>query len=132
MTDLLRAGFFSDLKHGEADGPSLRDSVTARPHADEDRIAAYLERGNVLAASGTMVYDVLQEHREPVAVLEMLTDGTWLWPSDLSYYVRTYHVRVPDELVSHAEAQGWEPPTLDRAALTEVEERLFEGSGDPP
>lgn len=72
-----------------------------------------------------MAIDVLREDHKPITVLETLTDGTWLWPSDLAYYVRTYHARVPEELIAHASDIDWVPPVLDKGALGAVEEHLF-------
>lgn len=125
MTDLQFAGFFRELSHGLPDGPSLLESVSPEPHPDEDRIIAYLERGAVLAVSGVLARDVLSEDHTVISVLQTQTDGTWTWSSDLAYYVRTYHARVPAELISHASDLGWVPPELDDDALADVVDRLF-------
>lgn len=72
-----------------------------------------------------MATDVLRDDQKPITVLEILTDGVWTWPSDLPYYVETYHAQVPEELIVHASNMGWAPPALDTKALAEIEERLF-------
>lgn len=132
MTALRRVGFFRELRHGQPEGPSLRGSVAAEPHPEEDRIVAYLRQGAVVAVSGVMAHDVLDGDQKPIAVLATLTDGTWLWPSDLAYYVETYHARLPDDLLRHASCLRWVPPTLDPGALADVEERLFEAKEAAP
>ncbi len=37
----------------------------------------------------------------------VLTDGTWVWPGVLPYYVAIYHLRLPRLFVQFAEAHGW-------------------------
>ena len=47
-----------------------------------------------------------------------MTDGTWAWPEGLAMYVERYAVRLPEEFVSHARANGFRIPTdLDAGAL---------------
>ncbi|WP_285639504.1 hypothetical protein [Lentzea sp. NBRC 102530] len=78
----------------------------------QERLAAYLERGRNYAVSTSVVVDVLSEERVEIGRLATLTDGTWLWPTDLAHYVRRYNVSVPAEFVAHAAALGWEPPEV--------------------
>ena len=48
----------------------------------------------------------------------MLTDGTWVWPGALLYYVASYHVRLPERFRSHAAASNWR---IDPASLNPEE-----------
>jgi hypothetical protein len=122
---LLRAGFFRELRHGRPDGPSLGESIEAHGHPEADRIISYLESGEVLATTGSMVDDYLDVSRQGVARLEIVTDGVWVWPRDLAYYVREHRVKLPEEFVAHMRAQHWEPPALSPAALDKVEEEYL-------
>jgi hypothetical protein len=122
MMTLLRAGFFRELRHGRSDGPSLAESVQASSKPEADQIASYLDDGEVLATTGSMVDDYLDASRQSVAKLEIVTDGVWVWPRDLAYYVGEYGVEVPDEFVTRVRARSWHPPALTPRALELLEE----------
>jgi hypothetical protein len=115
-------GFFRELRHGFPDGPSLRDSLyrtTVKPE-----FLSYLENGYVLAvASSAAVDDVLDSEKKYVATLDVRTDGEWLWPGDLSYYVSMYQVFVPDEFISYAERNNWVIPPF---SSDEISHLLYE------
>jgi hypothetical protein len=117
-------GFFRELRHGHPDGPSLREAVDDDSDPADPEIVDYLDAGSVVAVAGKLVDDVLDDSKVGVAPMDVRTDGVWIWPGDLSYYVRTYGIVLPADLVDHARAQGWEPPALDRDALAEVSREM--------
>lgn len=57
--------------------------------------------------------------------MSQLTDGTWLWRSDLAYYVERYLVGVPADLVEHARRQSWRAPTIADSELLMLEARAL-------
>ncbi len=79
--------------------PPPQELVTDYDPATRDQIAAYLDAGSTFA-----VYRGLSWCRffcdHPMGNCE-LTDGEWVWPQDLSHYVRNHDVRLPDEFVDH-------------------------------
>jgi hypothetical protein len=103
---LKRVGFFREL-HSEPSLPSIRDSVCAEGHPDNGRIVAYLEGGVCLAAAGAWQRDVLDPSSGRGTCPDMMTDGVWLWPRELAYYVGTYRVELPEEFVAHMRQAGW-------------------------
>lgn len=126
MTEHVReVGFFAELRHGRPDGPSLRAAVRPTGDPSEDQLVSYLRSGPTLATTGQMASDVLAGDDVPVAPLAVLTDGAWIWPADLAYYVERYHVRLPEEFVQHAAARGWTPPALTHEELVAVELQVF-------
>lgn len=125
MTDPLKnVGYFKELHHGDPNGPSLREAVRAKAAPAEDRLAAYLKQGGVLATTGSTVSDVLSDDDAPIARLEILTDGEWNWPADLAYYVERYHVRLPEEFVEHVASRDWSPPALSDDDLAALADRM--------
>ena len=50
-----------------------------------------------------------------------LTDGTWVWPEGLAHYVKAHNIMLPDELLAHARANGFEMPALDPLLAAELE-----------
>ena len=127
---ISRAGFFRELPHGLPDGESLRGAVSSGLAADQDveKLRQYLWGNTVLAASAAMVDDVLDPTATAVAPLELVTDGAWVWPRDLAYYVEKYHAAVPLPFVLNIELHGWEQPLLTRDELVQVETAFL----DPP
>ena len=123
---LRTVGFFRELGHGEPDGPSLRDAVSDSPPQDREHIAGYLRSGNVFAVTGGMgVDDVLDRERTHVAELMTLTDGEWVWPSDLVHYFEEYNVALPEDFVDHMRALNWTPPALSHDGLVALTDEVF-------
>ncbi len=134
--NISRAGFFRELAHGLPDGESLRDAVTAgrsEPSGPQkEKLAEYLWGNTVLAATASMVDDVLDPSLKTVAPLEIVTDGAWVWPRDLAYYVEKYDAVVPLPFVLHIELRGWSEPYLTPDELSQIEQELLDvPSGDP-
>ncbi|WP_157982388.1 hypothetical protein [Nocardiopsis sp. FIRDI 009] len=123
-----KIGFFRELSHGDDRGESLKSHVSKGDETRKGKIAEYLDRGSVVAASTQVLFDVLDEKCPAICSLSVLTDGVWLWPSDLSYYVREYNVRLPDRFVRHAESTGWAPMIPSEEELDEIEEDFMGSS----
>ncbi len=123
---LLRAGFFRELRHGDSDGPPLREAIDIDQGHDDETIGAYLRAGNTLAATAMPVDDILDATKTNIAGLTLMTDGTWLWPSDLAYFVETYGVAVPPELRNHIVAHLGDPTKLSPEELAALENELFD------
>lgn len=121
-------GFFRELRHGNPSGPSLKESIGALPPCDLDQMVHYLQEAPTLAATGSRVGDVLNPDRKSVSRLEIATDGFWVWPRDLAYYVREYRVALPDEFIRTVESLGGEPPELDDETLERLEGEVLNES----
>jgi hypothetical protein len=48
--------------------------------------------------------------------LEYLCDGVWGWPEGLAHYVEEHGLRLPDEFVAHAAANGFQHTPLRKAS----------------
>ena len=71
MISLL--GFYRELRHGRADGPSIHDAMREEAADNEVAIVNYLERVLVLATTGKLVDDVLDPDSRRVAPLDTRT-----------------------------------------------------------
>ncbi|HEY4244251.1 MAG TPA: hypothetical protein VGM88_30770 [Kofleriaceae bacterium] len=105
---VTRIGFFRELKHGEATGPSLRESVRDHAQPDEAKLVAYLKGAPGLIASPGPVRDVLAPGA-PIGTRSISTDGVYAWPGDLPYYVAKYHVALPAKFLAHVALEGTAP-----------------------
>ncbi|MFE5867019.1 hypothetical protein ACFQ6V_00035 [Streptomyces roseifaciens] len=99
---------------------SIRDVVTDAPSPEEQEVAAYLRGGHVLFASMGVVDDVLGSGESIVGGGSLFTDGEWVWRGDLSFYVTTYHLALPDEFVGRARAAGFQVPAVGQERLMEL------------
>ncbi|MFE2849938.1 hypothetical protein ACFXJO_02245 [Streptomyces lavendulae] len=118
-------GEFRELKHGSPQGPSLIAAVRSEGDPYEEDLVRYLRAGSVVAATGSAVYDFLSPTDEFIDGLHLLTDGEWLWYTDLAHYVERYHVPVDDRFVDHARHRGWVPPQLSDDQLVQIADTFF-------
>src|SRR5262249_47215801 len=79
--------------------PSLSDAISTQPQDHEEEIARYLERAPNYCAMGKVVGDALNPSEAAILFPGTNTDGLYLWPLELAYYVRKYHVRLPREFL---------------------------------
>ncbi|MCM2425194.1 hypothetical protein [Streptomyces sp. RKAG337] len=123
-------GDFRELEHGRPDSPSLRAAVGARGPAHAGELIRYLRSGAVLAATAGLTHDVLSPDRTVIGGLSLLTDGRWLWYSDLAHYVEHHHVALDSRFIAHAQSRDWTVPQLSRQDLLAMEAALFDGVED--
>ncbi|MGW2841399.1 hypothetical protein ACWCWD_26825 [Streptomyces sp. NPDC001493] len=123
---LLFVGDFRELEHGRPDGPSLRSAVRAHESPYARELVQYLRNGALLAATAALVHDVLSPDEAAIGGLQLLTDGQWLWYSDLAHYVEHHHVALDRQFIQHARGNDWTAPALSPADLRELE-ALFLG-----
>ena len=122
---IKRIGFFRELRHGDPGGPSLRDARDGLIDSDVDMLVNYLATAPTLAATGSTGDDALHPERRAVARLEIATDGQWVWPRDLAYNVRTYHVALPNDFIAAVRGRRGSPPFLSQPELLRIEEESF-------
>ncbi|HEX8971611.1 hypothetical protein [Oryzihumus sp.] len=117
-------GYFRQLDHGMPDGPDLVEAVAVPlPEAEREPLASYLRAGFPLVVTGSLGTDFFAPERGEVSRINTLTDGEFLWPEDLAYYVETYGARPPAEFLEHVKAQG-SPPKLDQDELATLTTQL--------
>ncbi|MGI5182566.1 hypothetical protein ACQEVZ_40555 [Dactylosporangium sp. CA-152071] len=57
----------------------------------------------------------------------LLTDGVWVWRRDLAYYLRRYHVALPDEFRDHAARNGYLVPPMEPRRIVELQKEANVG-----
>ncbi len=55
-----------------------------------EEILAYLRSGTLFVVAPGISRGYLSAGREIIGALVLLTDGKFIWPSDLAYYVEKY------------------------------------------
>lgn len=106
---LKRQGYYKEMPHGDSSDPSIMNSIKGNV-PEKDNICNYLTNGQILAACGRVVYDVIEPEKGIIGAPDDMTDGVYLWPADLSYYVEEYDLRLSDEFIKHMKENNWKVP----------------------
>lgn len=96
-------------------GPGQTPQVDRPPVPEEEieALADYLTRAPMVLAARSLDNDLLDPARPAKVPLTYLTDGSWIWPGGVGYYLRTHGVPPEPELVEHVRSQGFQPREVD-------------------
>ena len=122
--NLKRTGYFREMSHGEASDPSIIDSIGKKELKGniKNRICNYLNSGVVIVACYGTSQDVIKPEKGAAGCPSMMTDGTWVWPGDLSYYVSSYSLGVNPDFLSFMVENNWSVPiTEDSLDFDQIE-----------
>lgn len=93
---------------------------------EEEALLRFLRGGSVVIRSPGLREDRLDPSREPAVPYGYLTDGSWIWPMELAYYLEQHGVLPQDEFLEHIRASDFtavEPDT----AVAEAAYRVLKG-----
>lgn len=80
-----------------------------------ERVAAFLDAGSPVLATTTRAEDMVEPSRGHVVPMTYRTDGRWLWPESVTYYLRAYGLAPASDLLAHIRAYGSDRPVTDPA-----------------
>ena len=103
-------GYFKEMPHGNSTGPSIKDYIGKEERNKIDKICTYLSSGIVIAETPGVVNDVIDPDKGVAGTPTALTDGTWVWPGDLAYYVKNYRLKLADEFIITMQENNWTIP----------------------
>ncbi|HKI35649.1 MAG TPA: hypothetical protein VKA46_27585 [Gemmataceae bacterium] len=95
---------------------SMRTLMASQPWEHQAEVIDYLRSGYIL---GYLMGGGLRDWFDPACRANPIidgcvqdgatpmTDGVWLWPAGLIYFIEKYNVRVPQAFIDHAKANGW-------------------------
>ena len=93
-------GRYKELCSNNEEYPSMKDFFSPEPYPNEREIIAALRCGKGLCAAPGVLRDVFTGERVEGEVA-VYTDGTYEWPSALIYYIKKYHLRLPEAFEKH-------------------------------
>jgi hypothetical protein len=99
----------------DGQAPNGRPSVNRPQVSDEerDRLLEYLDHSALALPERGHDIDRLSSDGRPTVPVAFHTDGVWVWPAAVNYYLRRYGVPPDPELVSHARSNNFRPPEVD-------------------
>ncbi|MBQ6642111.1 MAG: hypothetical protein IJH84_13920 [Saccharopolyspora sp.] len=81
--------------------------------AELDGLADYLDQAPLVLAARSYDTDQLDPEQPASVPLTFHTDGAWIWPGAVAYYLRKHGVPPEDELVEHIRKTGFRVPEVD-------------------
>ena len=95
------------------DGPDAAVGDRPAVHPQElDDVLAYLENAPVVLAARSYGPDALKPEATPSVPLSFHTDGTWVWPGGVAYYLRNHHLPPVPQLVQHIRDNDYAVPPV--------------------
>lgn len=99
-----------------------------RPQLSEDErsaVLAYLEDAPIVLSWAGFDPDMLEPDRPHPIPREFRTDGAWIWPAAVAYYLREHGSAPQRQFVDHIRALGYRVPDVSdasqAAAVTTIE-----------
>ncbi|MBQ6637803.1 MAG: hypothetical protein IJH82_04020 [Lachnospiraceae bacterium] len=103
-------GYYKEMSEVKADANSIFDYIHKEEPENIEKICKYLDSGVALIVVPGVTEDVISPEKGNAGVASEYTDGTWLWRGDLSYYVRNYRLKLPDEFIDTMRKNNWMVP----------------------
>lgn len=86
------------------------------PPAERDRVLDYLTNAPVVLAARSFDVDAFAPDRSPAVPLNFRTDGNWVWPGSVVYYLREHSIAPDPDLVNHIRARRFVVPDVGEPA----------------
>ncbi|MFD0598237.1 hypothetical protein ACFQZ4_43145 [Catellatospora coxensis] len=99
--------------------------------ADRERTLAYLDAGTPLLATSSLLADVVAPERGEVVPMTFRTDGRWIWPDAVAYYLAQHRLAPDPDLAAWIRAAGFTAPAVDGVAVHRATMALFTPAPEP-
>lgn len=109
MSELRQARVFDGAG---GDGGSAVSRPAVAPEETE-RLLAYLEQAPIVLAARGYEGDAVDPSRGATVPMTFHTDGEWIWPGAVAYYLRTHGIPPEPDLVAHIRGRGFALPDVD-------------------
>jgi hypothetical protein len=110
------------------------DSLELRPELErctdpelKQRILGFLAGGGFVLRSPGLREDRLDPTRTSAVPLGYLSDGEWVWPLEMSYYLEQHDVLPEEELLEHMRRCGYEAVEPSPAVLADAARLITRG-----
>jgi len=118
VPELRKVGFLLEMPTSER-VEFLNSHRRNVPHSDEERMIHYLESGSLCGVVPGVEEDPLGDTPTMIGAPNIYTDGFWAWPETIIYYLREYHLLLPEDFVKHMRDRDFQcPSNLDVSGMT--------------
>ncbi len=100
------------------------------PVEETGRVLAYLENAPIVLAARGFDRDELDSSRGANIPMTFHTDGEWIWPGSVAYYLRGHEIPPEPGLVEHIRGRGFEPPEV-RDRTRDAAVAIITGAPEP-
>ena len=119
--ELKTVGYYKEMPHGKDTDNSILDFINKGSQDNIDMIYQYLKSRVEFIVSPEVTHDIISPEKGTSGTASSYTDGIWLWPGDLAYYVKNYKLKLPDEFISTMAQNNWKiSKTLDDMDYEEI------------
>ncbi|MDX3195637.1 glycohydrolase toxin TNT-related protein [Streptomyces sp. MN03-5084-2B] len=115
-------------------GPAGRPVIN-RPDLEvdeQDRLLEYLEHAPLVVPERGYDIDRLAATPEATVPVAFHSDGQWIWPAAVNFYLHKYGVSPEPDLVEHVRKVGFTLPAVDEPTLQAAAAYLTRGNQPPP
>ncbi|GAA2426880.1 hypothetical protein GCM10010191_44380 [Actinomadura vinacea] len=95
------------------------------PAEDRDALLAYLEKAPIILMAHSLSEDMMDPERPSRVPMTYHTDGVWIWPGAVGYYLREHGLPPESELVAHIRGNGFELPDTPDHVLSATLKHLY-------
>jgi hypothetical protein len=114
------------------DGPYFTADHPRLEAPDGERVLGYLRSGELILNPPGALDDVLDSSRPGAVPIGFRSDGRWVWPEAVAYYLKRHDVAPEPDLVAHVLARSAPPGPLNRLTRHRVLSTLFAPSQGEP
>jgi len=117
-TKLKYVGNFIEIGYDDdPTAPSLASARGKRTADNKQQVVDYLRSAITFIVSPGRDDDVFDPSKS-AGSSSIATDGVYVWPRTLAYYVEKYDVELPPDFEAHMARNGWKPPAnIERLGL---------------
>lgn len=112
------------------DGESLelRPELERCPDPElKDQVLRFLAGGGFVLRAPVLREDRLDPARANAVPLGYLSDGDWIWPLEMTYYLEQHEILPEREFLEHMRAAGFEAEEPPAEVLAEAARLLTDG-----
>lgn len=73
----------------------FHDYKTGFNYHDKEKVLNYLKNGISIAVTMHIIHSLIKDDNSIIGGVSYLTDGYWIWPSYLYFYVDTISIELP-------------------------------------
>ena len=95
-------------------------NINIQPIDDYIKVLEYLKKGRVIAIASGLENDKKDPSKGNVVNIGIVTDGVWVWPLALNYYIEQYHLGIEEEFLKEIRSKNYQCPSITDGQLENI------------